>query len=165
LRANWRASWLRHVDSRLDDMDAAQARRYKLRGGGEVPSEASALCPSVAAADRYSAAERPKLPGGGAGEAHMRCGGELERGRWRNHAAAQVGKWRARARGEISSCCRRVTYGAPDSAKNHAHQYFCSATAGSAPAGGPISSPHTAHTGGFYSAACLRCSKHTSHLR
>jgi hypothetical protein len=40
--------------------------------------EAPALYPSVAmAAGQYSAAERPKLPGGGTGEADIRRGGEL----------------------------------------------------------------------------------------
>jgi hypothetical protein len=95
---------LRHVESRRDDdMDAARARRLQ-EEEGEVPSEAPALCPSVAAATRYIVAERLKLPGGGAGEADIRNGGELDRGRRRNRPVPMKSRDSA-VDGEMEGVC------------------------------------------------------------
>jgi hypothetical protein len=88
------------------------------------------LCPSVATTPgRYNATEQLVLPAGGAGEADLRRGDELQWGRWRNLAVAAesygggaVGKWRARGGNfrrcvfawvprDAALCSRRVTFG------------------------------------------------------
>jgi hypothetical protein len=154
LEANRRASWRRHVDSRLDAMATAVRR-----GAGRESSG----CVSGAGRRRGATGRRRRstAPGGGAGEADLQRGGELQRGRrWNRPAAAKScsggagggdgGRGRRR-RGEISArwafarvrrvtarCSRRLTFGAPDSANARAPQKICSAAADTAPAGGPI---------------------------
>jgi hypothetical protein len=75
LQSNRRASWQRHVDSRLDAM-ATAARR----GAGRSTSSVSG--------DGARRRRGATAPGGGAGEADLRRGSELQHGPWRNRAAA-----------------------------------------------------------------------------
>jgi hypothetical protein len=82
--------------------------------------EAPAVSRATARGDGKGRRRREEAQGGGAGEADLRRGGELQHGRRRNRANAR------------------------------APQKIYSAAAGTAPAGGPISSPHAVYWRFFY---------------
>jgi hypothetical protein len=126
LRANRRASWLHHVDSRLDDI-AAAARGLERRRQGEAPV--------TVRGDGVGRRRRVGIAG-------RRRGGELQRGRRRNRPATAEscgggtgenggrggGKFQrcvfARVHRDAARCSRRVTFGAPDSANSRTPQKF-----------------------------------------
>jgi hypothetical protein len=165
LRANRRASWLRHIDSRLDDDDmatTAQGMERRRRGGGgekRRPCARRWRRRRVDTARRSGRNCREELRARriyGAAASYSGAGGEIDRQRWKRAGSGAVGKWRAReeifsrcvfvrVRRDAVRCSRRVTFGAPDSAKHRAHQKNCSAAANSAPAGGPIPSPRAVY--------------------
>jgi hypothetical protein len=130
LRANRRASWWRHVDSRLDDM-ATVARRRR----GETP-----------AASRGDGARRRRREEArarliyGAEASYSRAGGEIVRRRRRGKWRARGGNFSrcvfARVHRDVARCSRRLTFGAPDSVNTRAPQKICSAAADTAAAGG-----------------------------
>jgi hypothetical protein len=162
LRANRRASWLRHVAVGSTTMTWAPleraATKRRRRGAGE--EEASALCPSVAVAtSRYNAVERSELPGGGVGEADLRHGGKLQRGRRQNRPAPVEScggtGGEMNGAGEISSRCIFAsvrTYATrPGWCKNRASQKICNAATDSCLLEGRFLL-RAVHTGCFYSA-------------
>jgi hypothetical protein len=151
LRANRRASWRRHVDSRLDDMATAARRRR-----GEAPAASRG---DGAGRRRWEEARARLIYGAAA--SYSTAGGGIDRRR-RNHAAAARGvKWRARAgrggggdfsrcvfarvRKDAARCSRHLTFDASDSANTHAPQKICSATTDTVPAGGPFPSPRAVY--------------------
>jgi hypothetical protein len=92
LREFGRTPRVRHVESRLEEDIVVGARDSKRREARRRINcaEAWTLYPLVAAAvaapARYSAVESLRLARGGAGEADLRHGGDVER--WRQNGAA-----------------------------------------------------------------------------
>jgi hypothetical protein len=175
LRANRRASWWRHVDSRLDAMATAARRGLGRRGGGAeraggVSGDGArrwrgATAGGTARSDGAGRRRGTRVPGGGAGEADLQRGGGLENARRRNRPAAAKfcgggsggnggrgrggkisARWAfARVRRDGARGSRRLTFGAPDRANARAPQKNFSAVEDTVPAGGLISSPRTVY--------------------
>jgi hypothetical protein len=75
---------------------ASKRRKARRRINHAVARTLYPLVAAAVALARYSAVESSRLARGGAGEADLRCGGgEIERRRENNMAAAQVGRERA----------------------------------------------------------------------
>jgi hypothetical protein len=155
LRANRRASWLHHVDSRLDDM-ATTARGLDRRRRGEAPATARGDGGGATAAGRNCWEEARARRLYDAAASYSGAGGGIDRRRW-NRAVAARGKIEGASAGRgggrnFSRCvfvrvrrdaarCSRVTFCAPDSANRHAPEGRFRL--------------HVLYTGDFFSACAL----------